>query len=112
MCHSWLIRRVSSPVYVPRIKLRLSGFMVRGFNLLIHLTGPDINTLKENFAWWYIHFIPTLRRQKPVDICEFEASQGFHSETYLNANKLMKLVKRKFHNFSNLGLKIFPKGIV
>lgn len=62
MCHPWLIWRVSSSVYVPGIKLRLSGLTVRGFNLLIHLTGPEINTLKENFAWCYIHFIPALRR--------------------------------------------------
>ena len=49
-------------------------------------------------AWWRTPVIPALRRQRQVDLCEFEASQIYikiPSDTGLHSEALSNFLKKK-----------------
>jgi hypothetical protein len=44
-----------------------------------------------DWAWWCTSLIPAFRRQREVDLCEFEASKATHRNLVSKTNKQINL---------------------
>jgi hypothetical protein len=98
----------------------LLGFELRTFGRAVgcsyplsHLTSPCffffktviIEKIKTSQVWWHTPLIPTLRRQRQVDFCEFKREVSLHNETVFKTKATCF-----YHTVQSITITPHPRG--
>ena len=81
--HSYTVTTVMlldlSCLYLPPAHRATTGLKRQFFPVLAWLTNEFNQSYLVSWGWWRTPSIPALRKQKQVDLCEFEASLVYKS---------------------------------